>query len=244
VPMAATRPTVQGRPTWLKMALALGVGAVAAVVLVVGSQLLRMDNGPSGVVRNPVVDLSGIPQQGTVLGDPAAKVRLIEYADQQCPGCRYYTLNVFPSIVREYVRPGKVKVEYRGFPFIGPDSVTGLRFLLAAAKQNRLWQLQEALYRYQGKENSGWITDDLVRQLASKIPGLDVMKLLAYAQSAAITKEAAGAEQKSGNEMSRFVSTLQTPTFLIQIDGQQPYYVNVGFDVGEFRAALDDALKG
>jgi protein-disulfide isomerase len=242
--MAASRPTVQGRPTWLKMALALGVGAAAAVVLVVGSQVLRKDKGPSGVVKNPVVDLSGIPQHGAVLGDPAAKVTLIEYADQQCPGCRYYTLNVFPSIVRKYVRPGKVKIEYRGFPFIGPDSVTGLRFLLAAAKQNRLWQLQEALYRYQGKENSGWITADLVRQLASKIRGLDVDKLFADAQSAAITKEAAGAEEKSGNEMSRYESTLQTPTFLIQIDGQRPYYVNVAFDVGQFHAALDDALEG
>jgi len=235
---------VKGRPTWLKMAFALGVGAVAAIVLVVGSQLLRKDNGPSGVVSSPVVDLSGIPQRGTVLGDPAAKVTLIEFADQQCPGCRYYTLNVFPSIVRGYVRPGKVKIDYRGFPFIGPDSVRGLRFLLAAAEQNRLWQLQEALYRYQGKENSGWITDDLVRQLAAKIPGLVVTKLFADAQSAAVTKAAAGAEQKSGNEMSQFVSTPQTPTFLIQIDGQQPYYVNVGFDVGQFRAALDDALKG
>ena len=242
--MAATRPTVQGRPTWLKMAFALGVGAAAAVVLVVGSQLLRKDEGPAGVVRNPVVDLSGIPQHGAVLGDPAAKVTLIEYADQQCPGCRYYTLNVFPSIVRGYVRSGKVKVDYHGFPFIGPDSVTGLRFLLAAGKQNRLWQLQEALYRYQGKENSGWLTDDLVRQLASKIPGLDVTKLFADAQSPAIAQEATAAKQRSADEMSEYESALQTPTFLIQVDGQRPYYVNVAFDVAQFRAALDDALAG
>jgi protein-disulfide isomerase len=196
------------------------------------------------VVRNPVVNLSGIPERDTVLGSPSAKVTLIEYADQQCPGCRYYTLNVFPTLVREYVRRGKVKMEYHGFPFIGPDSVKGLRFLLAAAKQNRLWQLQEALYRYQGRENSGWITDSLVRQLAAKIPGLDVQKLFADTESQAITKVAEGAEEKSGNELSRYVSTPVTPTFLIKIDGQKPYYVNVAFDVGQFRGALDDALKG
>lgn len=242
--MAAMRPTVHRKPAWLKTALALGIGVAAAIVLVVGNQLLRGNKGTPGVVRHPVVDLSGIPQHGRVLGSPDARVTVIEYADQQCPGCRYYTLNVFPTLVRKYVRPGKVKMEYRGFPFIGADSVKGLRFLLAAGRQNRLWQLQEALYRYQGRENSGWITDSLVRELAAKIPGLDVHELFADASSAAITKEAEGAEKKSGNELSHFVSTLSTPTFLLQIDGQKPYYVNVAFDVGQFRAALDDALAG
>jgi protein-disulfide isomerase len=226
------------------MALALGIGVAAAVVLVVGNQLLRGKQGTPGVVRHPVVDLSGIPEHGGVLGEPTASVTLIEFADQQCPGCRYYTLNVFPVLVKEYVRPGKVKIEYHGFPFIGSDSVKGLRFLLAAAEQDKLWQLQEALYRYQGRENSGWITDSLVRQLAAKIPDLRVDKLFADAQSPEITKEAEGAEHRSGNEMARYERTLQTPTFLIKIAGQKPYYVNIAFDVGQFRAALDDALKG
>ena len=225
------------------MALALGIGVAAAVVLVVGNQLLRGNKETPGVVRNPVVNLSGIPQHDRTLGNPDAKVTMIEYADQQCPACRYYTLNIFPSLVKSYVRPGKVNMEYRGFPFIGSDSVRGLRFLLAAAKQNRLWELQEALYRYQGKENSGWLTDSLIRQLAAKIPGLNVEKLFADAQSAAITKEAEGAEQKSGDEMTKYGSPLQTPSFLIQIDGQTPYYVNVG-TVEEFSAALGDALEG
>ncbi|TML20640.1 MAG: hypothetical protein E6G11_00715 [Actinobacteria bacterium] len=237
------RPTVQGRPTWLKMALALGIGVAAAAVLVIGSQVLRGTKSTPGVVPRPVVNLTGIPENGTVLGKPSAKVSLIEFADQQCPGCRYYTLNVFPILVNDFVRRGKVKMEYQGFPFIGPDSVKGLRFLLAAAKQNRLWQLQEALYRYQGRENSGWITDELVRTLAAKIPALDVGKLFADAGSTAITKEASGAEQKSGNEMSKYVDQLQTPTFLVKIDDQKPYYVNVAFDATAFRAALDDALK-
>jgi protein-disulfide isomerase len=241
--MTAMRPSVSGRPTWLKLAIALGTGVAVAVVLIVGSQLLNRDKG-TGIVRTPVVSFAGIPEHGTVLGKPTATVTLIEYADQQCPICRNYTLNVFPAVVRQFVRTGMVKMEYRGFPFIGAESVKAERFLLAAAEQNRLWQLQEALYRYQGRENSGWVTDDLVRELAAKIGGLDVGKLFADADSTSIRNEADGAEEKSGDELARYVNPPGTPTFLVQIDGQQPYYIRVALDPADFRAALDDALHG
>src|SRR5439155_2214936 len=199
--MAVKRPSVQRRSSRRNMVLAFGVGVAAAVVLVVVSQLLRGRTSAPTVIPNPVVNLDGIPEHDAVLGNPSARVTLIEFADQQCPGCRYYTINVFPTLVRGYVRTGKVKMEYHGFPFIGPDSVKGLRFLLAAAKQNRLWQLQEALYRYQGRENGGWISDGLVRQLAAKIPGLDVNRLFRDASSNAITTEAEGAGKKSATEI-------------------------------------------
>ena len=123
---------------------------------------------------------------------------MIEYADPQCPACRLYTEEFFPTLVDDYVRPGKVKTEFRGFPFIGDDSVKAYRFLLAAAEQDKLWNLAEALYRNQGRENSGWVTDDLVRRLAGEIPGLDVDKLFADAGSERITQQAD--ERRGGRE--------------------------------------------
>ena len=106
-----------------------------------------------------------------------------------------YTEEFFPTVVDEYVRPGKVKTEFRGYPFIGEDSLKAYRFLLAAAEQNKLWKLQEALYRNQGAENEGWVTDDLIRELASQIDGLDVDQLFADAERADIVAEAEGAQQ-------------------------------------------------
>lgn len=236
VAVAATRPTVQGRPGPLKMLLAVGIGVLAAAVLVTANQLLRGNSTPE-VIPKPVVNLAGIPEQGTVLGDRKARVTLIEYADQQCPVCREYTVNVFPSVVREFIRPGKVKTEYRGFPFIGSDSVKALRFLLAAGLQDRLWQLQEALYRHQGSENSGWVTDDLIRKLAAKISGIDVTKLFDDAASAAITQRAGAAEAQASA-----AGIPGTPTFFIRIGKAQPYNLHIGLDPAQFRAALDDAL--
>lgn len=96
--------------------------------------------------------------------------------------------------MNEYVRPGLAAAEFRGFPFIGDDSVKAYRFLLAAGAQDKLWNLQEALYRNQGGENEGWVTDDLVRELAAEIDGLDVDRLFAEAEGDAIVAQAEGAE--------------------------------------------------
>jgi protein-disulfide isomerase len=237
--MAAIRPSVKGPASRRNMLLAIVVGVAGAVVLIVVAAVFRAQGDAPEVVPSPTVNLTGIPEDDAVLGKPAAKVTLIEYADQQCPGCRYYTLNIFPELVNEYVRTGKVKMEYRGFPFIGSDSVKALRFLLAAGLQNRLWQLQETFYRHQGRENSGWVTDDLTRQLAATIPGLDVKKLFRDAGSDAITREAEDAEPAASA-----AGVPGTPTFFIQVGKAQPYYVRIQLDATQFRAALDDALKG
>lgn len=229
------RPSVRGGRK--NLVLAFGVGVVAAVALIAVAALLTKKKAPA-VVAEPVVSLTGIPQDDTTLGQPDAKLTLIEYADQQCPGCRYYTLNVFPALVNEYVRPGKIDMRYHGFPFIGPDSRKALRFLLAAGLQNRLWQLQEALYRHQGVENSGWITDDLIRQLAAQIAGLDVNRLFTDAASSSITDKA-DAQLKSADA----AGIPGTPTFFIQIGKAKPYNIRVS-DVTQFREALNDALNG
>lgn len=196
-------PRSTDRPAGRTVVIAFAVAIGAAAALIAVALLLRNDSSTPPPSATPVVDLTGIPQDGAVLGSPNAGVTLIEYADPQCPGCRAYTENFFPTVVDAYVRPGKVDTEFRGFPFIGSDSVKGYRFLLAAAEQNKLWNLQEAMYRNQGGENSGWITDDLIRELASQIPGLDVEKLFADAGSAKITQEAEGQTQRRRPPVSR-----------------------------------------
>ena len=236
--MAATKRSATNRPSRTAVAVGFGIAIAAAVALVAVALVSRNDSSATPPTASPVVDLTGIPQDGVVLGNPAAKVTLIEYADQQCPACRLYTEEFFPTFVNEYVRSGKVKAQFRGFPFIGDDSVTGLRFLLAAAEQNKLWNLQEALYRNQGAENKGWLTDDLVRRVAGETPGLDVDKLFADANSPAIRQQADGAAQAASE-----AGIQGTPTFLVAIGEEQPYLVTFG-SLDQMRAALDDALSG
>lgn len=236
----ATRPRSGQPPPRRAIYIAFAVAAAAAGALVAMALLLRDDDssGSSGS-PTPVVDLAGIPQDDRVLGASEATVTLIEYADAQCPGCRFYSEEVFPMVVDEYVRPGKINTEFRGFPFIGPDSVKALRFIYAAGLQDGLWQLQEALYRNQGGENDGWVTDELIRELAGDIPGLDPDKLFVDAESDEITQAADAATGEA-----EAASVPGTPSLFVKIGDAEPYYLQVALDVGQLRNALDDALQG
>jgi protein-disulfide isomerase len=129
----------------------------------------------------------GIPQHGDTLGDPAAPVSLLVFEDPQCPYCAEWNLDTVPTLLQQFVRTGKVKLVYRGIDIIGPNSIVGLRAVVGAGLQNKLWEMNEALYANQGKENSGWITSPLIIQLAKSL-NLNTSKLVADANSAAVTK--------------------------------------------------------
>ena len=123
---------------------------------------------PSSVTGAAQVDtqLKGIPQSGQVLGDSGAPVTVIEYGDPQCSSCKFFSENVAPDLISSEVRPGKVKYEFRPFLIIGPDSKPAMRGALAAGEQNRLWQFLQLFYVNQGGENSGYVTDSFLTNIA------------------------------------------------------------------------------
>jgi len=181
----------------------------------------------------------GIPQQLNVLGKPSAPVTMVEFADLQCPFCREYTLSALPSLVTEYVRPGKAKFVFSGMHFIGPDSEKALRAVYAAGLQHRLWQYLDLLYKSQGAENSGWVTDDLLRSIGASIPGFDTKKMLADMGSEEVTNAIAVSDQQAQS-----ASVSSTPTFFAGKTGGTLEHVNVTALTPEaFRPTLD-ALTG
>jgi protein-disulfide isomerase len=114
--------------------------------------------------------LRGIPQHGTVLGDPHAKVRVTEYADLQCPVCREFSTRTAPDLIDQVVRPGTASYRLRQWTVIGPpshaQSAEAAKAALAAAEQNRYWNYVELFYRNQGAEESGYVTDEFLTAIA------------------------------------------------------------------------------
>ncbi len=227
--------------------IALGAAAVVAAALIGASIAFTGGGDDESSSTTPTTTttttdnlLEGIPQSGTVLGDPAATVTMLQYEDIQCPVCKRYTSESFPTIVDEYVRTGKVKVDFRGLAFLGEDSLKALRVALAAGKQNKLWEVVEAFYAAQGEENSGWVTDELIDSTLASVPGLDAERVLADAKTSEIEKDVIDVQNEAQAR-----SVPGTPWFWIKIGDAEPYEVQPK-DLGplSFYPILDDALDG
>ena len=154
--------------------------------------------------------LKGIPQRGNVLGSQSAPVTLVEYIDLQCPFCQQFETQAMATVIGKYVRTGKVKIEARPIAFIGPDSQSGRAAAIAAGEQNKLFNFTQILYLNQGGENSGWLSSQMITSAAASIPGLDVSRLLAGANSDAVKAQAGAFDKQAVADNVR-----ATPTILV-----------------------------
>ena len=161
--MAATESGLDERPSRRSVVVAFGIAIAAAVALIAVAVISRNGSSAPPPTANPVVDLAGIPQQGPVLGSPNAKVTLIEYADPQCPACRAVHGGDLPD-ARGRLRPARQGQDgVPGLPVHRRRLGEGVRLPARRGRAGQALESAEALYRNQGRENSGWVTDDLVR---------------------------------------------------------------------------------
>jgi protein-disulfide isomerase len=230
--------------------IALGAAAIVAAALIVGSIVLTGGGDDSsspaatattaGGTPEALALIAGIPQNGTILGNPKAQVRMLQYEDLQCPVCKRYTDDAFPAIVNEYVKPGRLRLDFRGLAFLGDDSKKALRIALAAGNQNKLWDVVGLFYANQGEENSGWVTDAKIDEVLAQVPGLDVAKVKKDAQSAAITKQIADLSAEATQN-----AVQGTPAFFIARGVNQPLPLQVtSLTPDGFRSLINDALSG
>jgi protein-disulfide isomerase len=223
------------------------IGAVVGIALAVGG------NGSSSAATIPTVgsltnalpnaaavqrEFAGIPQNGLVLGSPKAPLTMVQYIDLQCPGCRAYETAVQPSIVQEFVRRGKLKIEARPIAFIGPDSIPARKAMIAASKQNRAFNFAQITYANQGTENTGWLNQTFIQRAAASVPGMDVRGLLDEQNSTFVTNATHRIDaQATADKVS------ETPTLLIGKTGSKLKKVSstAPFDAAELAAAIRSA---
>lgn len=59
--------------------------------------------------------VSATPEGGFVLGNPAAKVKIVEFSSMTCPHCADFAVNHLPELKAKYIVPGDVSLEVRNF---------------------------------------------------------------------------------------------------------------------------------
>jgi protein-disulfide isomerase len=236
------------RILWIAAAI-VGVIVIAIVLAVVftgGGSSSAKDFPAVGTLDNALPgaaeindDLKGIPQSGMTLGKSDAPVTMVQYIDLQCPICREFEAVVMPDVLKNYVRTGKVKIDTRVLKFIGPDSERARNGMLAAAQQNKASNFALVLYANQGTENTGWVTDHMLGQIASSVPGMRVPQFFDDKSNSSITSKGKIFDQQGDAD-----KVPGTPTIFIGKSGTKGKVVTLA-NADDYQAvadAIDKAL--
>jgi protein-disulfide isomerase len=223
--------------------LVAAAAVVAVAVAVSSGRSSHVTASPGGRLSGAAFSsrlFAGIPQRGTVLGRADAPVRLVEFADLQCPYCDEYAVQALPSLVANYVRQGKLQMQFENLSFIGPDSVKAGRVAAAAAEQNRLWNFVDLLYLNQGEENTGYVTAAYLHRLLAAAPGLNVPAALRASEA-----PAADAALLQANQLAAEDGVSATPTFLVGQTGRAlRVFQPASLTAAPFQAEINGLLAG
>ena len=224
----------------------LAVAALAAVALM--TTLLGIPGDGNGGGRSAPAAHAAKPSQTAPSDDPLAQlarrraddpmakgevdapVVLIAYSEFQCPFCGKFARDTAPVLVEEYVADGTLRIEWRDFPYLGPESTTAALAGRAAAEQGRFWEFHDAMYADQLPPNSGDLDEQYVEAVAKKL-GLDVEQFRSDMSSERAARLVAADFQEGQS-----IGVTGTPSFLINgtpIVGAQPTEV--------FKQIIDEA---
>ena len=158
-------------------------------------------------------------------GNPAGDVTIVEFFDYRCPYCK----QVEPSLEALLKEDPRIRVVYKEFPILGPQSLIASQVSLAALKQSskKYMSLHTALMNLKGE-----LTMDTVLKTAEGV-GLDVAKIKADMNGKDIE-----ALLKRNYDLADALKISGTPAFIIGT-ALSPGAV----DLATFRKMVADARK-
>src|SRR5262245_33844923 len=109
--------------------------------------IAQSSNAASENLQHVFLSLDGVP----VMGDPKARVAIVEFGDYQCPFCVMHANQTLPLIALDYVKTGKVRYFLKDFPI---EAVHAQAFKEAeaahcAGEQGRYWEMHDHLVKNQ-----------------------------------------------------------------------------------------------
>ena len=125
------------------------------------------------------------------LGNPDAKIKLVEYADFQCPACSVFSksfLEVFNYINGKY-GSSTLSLTFKHFPLVSihKNALISAYSVEAAKEQGKFWEMNHLVFEKQS-EWSGAIDAKAKLEDYAKSLGLDMTKFIADRDSDATKK--------------------------------------------------------
>ena len=107
-----------------------------------------------GASRAALADDKDPRLQDMVLGKADAPITIIEYASMTCPHCAHFAETVLPSLKKDYIETGKVKLIFRDFPL---DQMAYFGAILArCAGPQKYFSFIDVIFAQQ----AAWISND------------------------------------------------------------------------------------
>jgi protein-disulfide isomerase len=157
--------------------VAAGALLIASIFILPG---ILQATGSSPTADTPIVAITpraiNAPMSGTSMGDPNAPVKMDVWEDFQCSGCVYYSKNLIPQIIQNYIETGKIYYTFHFMPFIdggAGESHQAANAAMCANEQGRFWDYHDMLFANWTGENVGDYTDTRLVAYAEQI-GLDM----------------------------------------------------------------------
>ena len=150
-----------------------------------------------------------------ILGDPNAPITLVEFGDYQCHYCNVFFQTTEDDIIKNYVKTGKVKMIFKDYNIIGPDSINASHGAHCANEQGLFWEYHDILFSNWTGENNGWASARNLTIFAEEI-NADVDK---WAQC--MNEKSHSITIDESNNDARTLELTGTPAFfVINSDGQ------------------------
>lgn len=194
-------------------------------------------------LRGPISEVPTELAAGRELGKVDAPVTLEVWSDFQCPACGQLAEMVEPTLVREYVTAGTLRIVVRDAAFQGTksaasydESVEAGAGARCAAQQNRFWPFHGWLFANQVGENKGAFRDERLRGIATAA-GLDVV---AWDACRATGEQQAAVRAETQEALAKGVNA--TPT--IYLNGQAIVGLRSADELGQLIEAAVAAPSG
>ena len=215
--------------------LVIGAGIASIVLVIVFLGFENISNQPELVIEpSPTIQQAGPPKVtlntflangSPILGNANAPVTLIEFGDYQCHFCDVFFHSTDDDILKNYVETGKVKMIFKDYNIIGPDSVSASHGAHCANDQGLFWEYHDILYSNWTGENNGWASSENLGKFAQEI-GLD-MDVWSECMSYGIHSQTILAS----NEDAKSLELTGTPAFFVigpdgkttRLFGAQPF---------------------
>ncbi len=231
------------------LTIALIIAVFLLGMLVTKVQYLERSGSSANSASAPVAPQAAVPNQPqapapgqkqnvdvghiTPIGDPNAKVKIVEFADFRCPFCDKFFTDTEPQIISDYVKTGKAVFYFRHFEFLGPASVVAGNAAECANEQGKFWDFHNYLYKNQPSESdTSLYTTDKLTQIAGTL-GMNTTQFQSCLSANKFDKNVSddlAAGQKVGVNGTPTIFVNGTP-----IVGAQPY--------SAFQTAIEAALK-